>query len=589
MQIEHIPLDRLSVAPINMRRGRRKPEIADILPSIRKRGVLSPLFVRPNGKEDHFDILAGKRRYYASIEAAKEEETSRELPCIVLGVSDDAEALEISMIENLLREDPDEVTQWEAFTRLVKEGRDVDEIAASFAISELRVKRILALGDLLPRIREAYRAQDIDAATVRHLTLASKAQQKAWLALFEDEEKHAPRGSQLKAWLFGGTSIATSVALFDLGSYEGQIVSDLFGEDGYFADKDAFWKAQMEAVEARKTAYLEAGWGDVVIVPAIEYFASWEYERRPKSKGGRVYIQLRAQGEVVFHEGFVSRAEAQAAERRARGQEEKPARPELTSTLASYIDLHRHAAVSARLAAEPSVALRVMVAHAIAGSPLWSVRAADLSSRNEKTAASLAASPALAALAEKRRAVLELLNMDTARESVCQDRYGSDCVPILHRLMLLDDARVMQVLALVMAETLSPGSAVIEYLGERLAIDMADHWQADEGFFALLRDKEVLVALLGEVGSEAVASANATQTGPTLKGLIADHLIGANERPVTTRWVPRWMVFPPSAYTERGGVPMVAASRRAKWMIEEKGEAEAAELDDGPQGAALAA
>ncbi len=576
MQIEHIPLDRLSVASINMRRGRRKPEIADILPSIRKRGVLSPLFVRravcparEGGKTDHFEILAGKRRYYASVEAAKEEDGTRDLPCIVLGAADDAEALEISMIENLLREDPDEVTQWESFTRLVKEGRNVEEIAASFAISELKVKRILALGNLLPRIREAYRADEIDAATVRHLTLASAAQQKAWLALFEDDEAHAPRGSQLKAWLFGGTSIATSVALFDLESYSGQIVADLFGEDGYFADSDAFWTAQMEAVEARKAAYLADGWKDVVIVPAVEYFASWEYERRPKSKGGRVYIQLRAQGEVAFHEGYVSRAEAQAAERRARGEDEKPARPELTSTLASYIDFHRHAAVGSRLAAEPSVALRVMVAHAIAGSPLWSVRAADLSSRNEKTAASLAASPAIAALAERRRAVLKLLEMDTDRESVCQDCYGSDLVPILHRLMLLDDGRVMQVLALVMAETLSPGSEVIEYLGERLAVDMADHWQADDGFFALLRDKEVLVALLSEVGSEAVASANATETGPTLKGLISDHLTGANERPVAARWVPRWMAFPPSAYTERGGVSMVAASRRARWMIEE--------------------
>ncbi len=582
MQIEHIALDRLSVATINMRRGRRKPDVADILPSIKARGVLSPLFVRPNGKEDHFEILAGKRRYYASVEAAKEDgDETRELPCIVLGAGDDAEALEISMIENLLREEPDEVTQWESFTRLVKEGRDVEEIAATFALTELQVKRILALGNLLPRIREAYRAGDIDAVTIRHLTLASKAQQKAWLALFEEPQAYAPRGSQLKAWLFGGTSIATSVALFDLESYSSQIVADLFGEDGYFADSDAFWKAQMEAVEARKAAYLEAGWSDVVIVPPIEHFAMWEYESRSKSKGGRVYIQLRAQGEVVFHEGFVSRREAQAAERRARGEDDKPARPELTSTLASYIDLHRHAAVGARLAAEPSVALRVMVAHAIAGSPLWSVKPADTSSRNAKTAESIAASPDVAALAERRRAVLALLELDPARETVCQDRYGSDLVPMLHRLMLLDDGRVMQVLALVMAETLSLGSEAVEYLGERLAVDMADHWQADESFFALLRDKEVLVALLGEVGSEAVASANATETGPTLKSLISDHLTGANERPVKERWVPRWMAFPPSAYTERGGVSTVAASRRAKWMVEVDEREEAMREVDG--------
>lgn len=569
MQISPIPLGQLSVATINMRRGRKAPDISDILPSIRARGVLSPLFVRPNGKPDHFEILAGKRRYFASLEAARELDEDRSLPCIVLGPSDDAEALEISMIENLLRADPDEVTQWESFTRLVKEGRSIEDIAGTFALTEMKVKRILALGNLLPRIREAYRSEAIDAATIRHLTLASNAQQRAWLALFEDVEAHAPRGSQLKAWLFGGASIATSVALFDLADYAGAIVTDLFGEEGYFADADAFWAAQMAAVEDRKAALLADGWADVVIVPVTGHFAAWEYERADKRKGGKVYIQLRRDGEVVFHEGFISRAEAAAAERRARGESEdrKPARPEMTATLASYVDLHRHAAVAWQLARTPALALRVMVAHAIAGSPLWSVRPADTASRNEAIAESLAAASATRALAGQRRAVLGMLGMDEGRASLCQDRFGSDLVPVLHRLLALPDAEVMQVLALVMAETLSPGSEAVEYCGEHCGIAMADHWQADEAFLGLLRDKEVMLAILAETGGAAVASANASEKGATIRGLIADHLKGANDRTKCERWVPRWMAFPPAAYTERGGVPMVAASRRARWMI----------------------
>lgn len=594
MQIDHIPLGRLSVSPINMRRGRKAPDVRDILPSVKARGVLSPLFVRGapspkgdvGGKADRFEIVAGKRRYCASLEAAKEEGEERSLPCIVLGEGDDAEALEISMIENLLRQDPDEVTQWESFTRLVKEGRSAGDIGATFALSELQVKRILALGNLLPRIREAYRAEAVDAATVRHLTLASKAQQKAWLALFEDAEAYAPRGSQLKAWLFGGTSISTDVALFDLESYSGQVVADLFGEHGYFADSDAFWSAQMAAVEARKADYLEAGWADVVIVPPAEHFASWEYEHASKRKGGRVYIQCRANGEVVFHEGYVSRREAQAAQRRARGEdgEAKPARPELTSTLASYIDLHRHAAVSERLSTEPSLALRVMVAHAITGSPLWSVRPADTASRNEAIAASLAASPATKALAERRRTMLDRLGFEESHGTMCQDRYGSDLVPILHRLLQLEDGEVMQVMALVMAETLAVGSEAIEYLGRHMDVDMADRWQADDAFFGLLRDKEVMVALLGEVGGDAVANAHAAEKGATLKGLISDHLTGANEPSRAERWVPRWMAFPPSAYTARGGVPSVSAAKRAAWMVEgvDEGEAEGSATAERP-------
>lgn len=568
MQIDHIPLGQLSVAAINMRRGRKAPDISDILPSIRARGVLSPLFVRPTGEPDHFEILAGKRRYLASVEAARELDEDRALPCIVLGPQDDAEALEISMIENLLREDPDEVTQWESFARLVREGRSVEDIAATFALTETKVKRILALGNLLPRIREAYRSEAIDAATVRHLTLASKAQQKAWLALFEDAEAHAPRGSQLKAWLFGGASITTSVALFDLETYSGAIVTDLFGEKGYFADADAFWAAQLAAVEARKAEYLDAGWADVVIIPVTGHFAAWEHERAGKHKGGRVYIQLRRDGEVIFHEGFISRREAEAAARRARGgdTDTRPARPELTAPLASYIDLHRHAAVAAQLAGAPALALRVMVAHAIAGSPLWSVRPGDAPSRNATIAASLAAAPATRALAAQRSVILGLLGMEQDRASLCQDRCGADLVPLLHRLLALSDEAVMEVLALVMAETLAVGGEVVEYLGEHLSVDMADHWQADEAFFGLLRDREVMLALLAETGGTAVASANAGEKGATIRGLIADHLSGANERARCEHWVPRWMAFPPAAYTERGGVSMVAAARRARRM-----------------------
>ena len=134
------------------------------------------------------------------------------------------------------------------------------DIAATFGISERQVTQRLALGNLLPRIREAYRSEEIDPETVRHLTLASKAQQKEWLGLFEGEDSRAPMGSDLKHWLFGGQSVSTKVALFSLEDYPGEIVSDLFGEERYFADSTLFWRHQNEAVAARKAAYAEAGW-----------------------------------------------------------------------------------------------------------------------------------------------------------------------------------------------------------------------------------------------------------------------------------------------------------------------------------------
>jgi ParB family transcriptional regulator, chromosome partitioning protein len=576
MQIDQIPLDRLSVSKANMRQGKKPPDIADILPSVIRRGVISPLFVRPNCTDGHFEIVAGKRRYFASLEAVKQGQDDVTLPCIVLADGDDADALEVSMIENMLRQAPDPVTQWESYTRLVKEGRSVDDIAATFALTELQVKRILALGNLLPRIREAYRAEEIDAETIRHLTLATKAQQKAWLALFDSEDSYAPRGSQLKAWLFGGGAISVKAALFDMADYSGQIVTNLFEEDGYFADSDAFWAAQQAEIEKRKATYLEDGWSAVEIVPPQSHFSTWEYEKAPKRMGGRVYIVVNHRGEVTFHEGYVTSKEGQRLRKaEAEGKDvsalPKMARPELTSTLTSYVDLHRHAAVRNELASHPSVALRVMVAHVIAGSTLWKVEVQDQHTRSDSVNESIETCVAEAQFDERRRAVIACLGLDPERATVTNSAYARSSIgPLVERLLELPELVVMEVAAVVMAETLASGSDLIETLGIHLSVDMARYWTADAAFYDLLRDREVATAILAEVGGEAVASANAAEKGKTIKGVIADCLTGENGRAKHECWVPRWMAFPPSAYTTRGGVATVKAAERARWIAEQE-------------------
>ncbi|MFA6125364.1 MAG: ParB N-terminal domain-containing protein [Sphingomonas sp.] len=561
MKLDFIPQDKLSVSKTNMRYAKKAPDVSDILPTVRSRGVIQPLIVRPNCGPDAFEIVAGARRWTANGIALAEGLDHGPLPCAILEPGDDADAVEASMIENMARLDPDEVTQWESFVRLVKEGRKPDEIAATFGLPDLSVKRILALGNLLPRIRDLYRHEKIDAGTVRHLTMATKSQQKAWLALFEDSQAYVPTGHQLKAWLFGGAAISTKVALFDVEAFHGQIVGDLFAEERFFADADAFWTAQNAAIDAKRADYLDAGWSDAVIVPPSENFQYWEHERAGKRKGGRVYLDVSARGEVTVHEGYVSRKEAaRIAKGEAVGTGQKAARPEVTSTMQTYIDLHRHAAVRAALASQPGVALRLMVAHAIAGSPLWSVRIEKQSTRNEDVRESVETCAAEAAFDEKRRAVLGVLGFDEDTPTVTKgngDDYG--LAGLFLRLLDLPDRCVMEVIAIVMGETLMAGSAAVEAVGVQIGVDMARYWQADDAFFELIRDKEVLTRIVAEVAGETVAAANAGEKGKTMKKVVADHLAGANGRAKVDGWVPKWMAFPPSAYTPRGGVGTVKA------------------------------
>ena len=573
MKLDFIDVDHLSIAATNMRGKGKEPDVSDLLPSIRARGVLVPLLVRPNCSEGRYEIVAGRRRFTAVNAVAREGGAVKPIPCAILDEGDDADALEASLLENLARVRPDEVSQWEAFVALVKSGRSVDEVADTFGFEPSAVKRILALGNLVPRIRTLYRRGEIDAGTVRHLTLASKSQQKAWLALFESEDGYCPNGHQLKAWLFGGTAIAVRHALFDVAETKLAIVSDLFGEDSYFADSDAFWSAQMEAIEARKVAYLEAGWPDVVIMERGDWFQSWDFVHASKRKGGRVYVEVRDSGEVSFHEGYVTTKQAKRLSGGGGSDDEntpgaKPARPEVSGPLNTYIDLHRHAAVRADLANHGGVALRAMLAHVISGADLWRVDIESQRAQKENIAESVETCPAETAFDIKRRAVLAVLGFEEDIPTVTgRPLRRPPFAPLFARLLELPDPVVLEIVAIVMGETLAAGSEAVEMIGVHLGTDMRQHWQADAAFFDQLRDREVLLAITGEVAGAEVAAANAGEKTKALKSIIADCLAGANGRTKAEPWVPQWMAFPPTAYTSRGGVGSVKAAARVAFDL----------------------
>jgi len=561
MELKHIDIAKLSISPVNMRGVKKTPDLTNILPSVRARGVLVPLIVRANGSPETYEIVAGKRRYHAALAVAGEGGDIDALPCAVMDAGDDAAALEASLIENVARLDPDEVTRWETFTRLVREGRRPEHIAIVFGLTDVQVKRTLALGNLLPRIRSLYRDEKIDAVTVRHLTLASKAQQRDWLALLDDPEARAPVGQSLKSWLFGGASISTKVALFDVAAIEGGVVADLFGEDSYFASAEQFWEAQNAAIAERAEAYREAGWREVVTLEPGQCFQSWEHEKRAKRKGGKVYIAIGHRGDVAFHEGYISLKEARMLAKGAAGEpvSEKPSRPEITAAANDYVDLHRHAAVRAKLADAPGVALRVAVAHMIVGSPLWSVKVEQQRAGSEAVTESVELSASEAAFDAKRREMLALLGFDGDTPTITGGE-GEGLAAMFARLLSLEDAQVMSILAIVMAETLHARSDLVDMLGAHLAVDMAKVWQADDALFDLIRDREVLLAMVEEVSDRQVVAGNAKEPGKVLKAIIRDCLTGANGRTQVEGWVPRWMRFPASGYTPRGGVGAVNRS-----------------------------
>ena len=205
--LKFIPFSQLHISELNMRHSETAPEIDDILPSVKERGIRQPLIVRREGgtaKKPKYGIVAGRRRHFCLAAIAAEGVDIADVPCCVMDAKDDALAIETSIIENVARLAPTEMEQYEAFSALAEKGQSVDDIAAVFGITANSVKRRLALGSLIPDVREAYSNQQIDAASIRVLTMATEEQQAAWLELFNSDD-YCPTGThQLKAWLTGG-------------------------------------------------------------------------------------------------------------------------------------------------------------------------------------------------------------------------------------------------------------------------------------------------------------------------------------------------------------------------------------------------
>ena len=557
----HLPLSQLGISKLNMRHGRKAPDVSDILSSIREKGIRQTLLVRREGKG--YRIVAGRRRFFALQQIAKESGTDPLVPCAVMTEGDAASAIEASIIENVARLPATEMEQYTAFRKLHDEGKPVEEIAAFFGVTELNVRRVLALAALSAPIRKLYADEEIDRETVRALTLATPAQQADWMKLWNSETDHAPTGRSCKAWVTGGAAITTDKALFDLAGYTGAVTADLFGEAAVFADAAAFWEAQGAVIAERIEGYLQRGWADVILLERGAYFQRWDYSQTTKKQGGKVIIEQCHDGTVTFHEGWLKVSEVKKA-RRADSEGEATSadaiRPEMSGPMADYISLHRHAAAQASLIRNPAIALRLMAAHALCGSSLWNVRQHSPGAVKEGSLASVEGG---AAATEVKAARTEVETLFEALGAPAPRRNGDayHLCETFAALLAMSDVEVLQVLAVSMAETLERGGPSVEAALHACGADLRAYWQPDAAFFDLLRDKRVINAMVAGIGSESLAETCAADTAKAQKMVLANRITGEGCRP-NPDWRPGWMQVPPARLVEGAACPPVDAWER---------------------------
>ena len=153
---QEISLSKIRVNPRNPRKSFAGPKFDQLIESIREKGVIEPIVVRPQGKE--FEVVAGERRFRASVDIEKDGV----IPAIVKELSED-EAFEFMIIENLQREDLTEMEEAQSFKEFVdKKGEgSIVELADRTGIRPGYIRRRIAILALPAFVLKAWEKEEL--------------------------------------------------------------------------------------------------------------------------------------------------------------------------------------------------------------------------------------------------------------------------------------------------------------------------------------------------------------------------------------------------------------------------------------------
>ncbi|MDA0221950.1 MAG: ParB/RepB/Spo0J family partition protein [Proteobacteria bacterium] len=163
-----VPIEKLHPNPDQPRRDFSKEDLATLAASIREKGIIQPLIVRPvPSLPDEFQIVAGERRWRAAQLA-----NLHEVPVLVRKLND-TEAIEIAIIENIQRADLNPVEEALAYRQLMdKFGHTQEKLAESLSKSRSHIANLIRLLNLPEEVLGYLRNGKLSAGHARALVPA---------------------------------------------------------------------------------------------------------------------------------------------------------------------------------------------------------------------------------------------------------------------------------------------------------------------------------------------------------------------------------------------------------------------------------
>jgi ParB family chromosome partitioning protein len=159
----NVPIDKVRPNPMQPRKTFAAEALEELAESIRAKGILQPLIVRPDGR-DGYEIVAGERRWRAAQIAQLHD-----LPVLPRDL-DDSEVMEVAIIENIQRSDLNALEEAEGFRQLMDRfGHTQDKIATALGKSRSHIANLLRLLSLPPEVQGYLRDGRLSAGHARAL------------------------------------------------------------------------------------------------------------------------------------------------------------------------------------------------------------------------------------------------------------------------------------------------------------------------------------------------------------------------------------------------------------------------------------
>ena len=192
-ELRELPVALISPNPRQPRRRFEDAPLQALADSMRARGILQPVLVRPVD-DGRYELVAGERRWRAAQIAELEH-----IPALIRP-RDDAETLEAALIENMAREDLNPVEEARACAALVEElGLTREEVGRRVGRSRVAVSNLLRLLDLPDEALELLEAGDLSEGHGRALLLADDHADRRSLARSAAAEGWSVRVLETKA------------------------------------------------------------------------------------------------------------------------------------------------------------------------------------------------------------------------------------------------------------------------------------------------------------------------------------------------------------------------------------------------------